>query len=143
MIHDNTPSWADTDLLIRDCKPRRGPVPVSSRGFFCTGPCSPPRRTADSTDAAGGNKQWVALLLGGRHLVPHDICNPFGEAYSNPSFLEEKAVEGRKGFNWNTAFIKIKKLILTLGPEGSTVTKSPSPNEMSKQRARAEQGPKR
>lgn len=68
---------------------------------------------------------------------------PLVYAYSNPTFLEEKAVEGRKGFNWNTVFIKIKKLILTLGPGGSTVTESPSPDEMNKQRARAEQGPKR
>lgn len=78
MTYDNTPSWADADLLIRDCKPRRSPVPASPGGFHLHWTCRPPRWTADSTNADGGDKQWVALLPSGRHLVPRDTCNPSG-----------------------------------------------------------------
>lgn len=109
---------------------------------ICTGRCRPPRRTADATNAAATNNGRRCSAAGGS-LCRMTPAIPQVYAYSNPTFLEGKAVEGRKGFHGNTVFIKIKKLILTLGAGGSTVTESPSPNEMSKPRARAEQGPKR
>lgn len=124
MTYNNTSSWADTDTLVRDCKPRsRWAEGMSSLGGLSTGLYPTLLDGQKDTKNAEWNnrssavqKQYAALLLSPQ--APHTSMPsviPVTHRYASLTRSERKGEAGgtHKDFN---SFNKIKTLGLTPGP---------------------------